>query len=108
MKRRCTNNKENEFKEENIFIATIDKNGNEEVDIFHKNKDGYTRFMMNGCETFMGDNSDGKGKLKYIVPILDYFKTDELFQLTFKGAYNVIGIFTTDPIENYKRDYIYL
>ena len=35
----------------------------QEFDLFYKDENGYTRFLMEENETFVGDGSDGKGKL---------------------------------------------
>lgn len=41
----------------------------EQFDIFYKDETGYTRFVEEGPETFVGDNSDGKGFISNVVPI---------------------------------------
>ena len=50
----------------------------QEYDIFYKDGKGYTRFLLEGNETFAGDGSDGKGKLYNIVSVWKYYGEDEL------------------------------
>ena len=46
---------------------------NQVCDIFYKVDNGYKRFLDNGSEILLGDNSDGKGFIENIVSAFDYF-----------------------------------
>ena len=53
----------------------------QEYDIFYKDEKGYTRFLLEGNETFAGDGSDGKGKLYNIVSVWKYYGENELSEV---------------------------
>lgn len=75
----------------------------EECDIFYKTEKGYTSFSEEGALTLKGDNSDGKGIIKNLVPIWDYYYEDEVFEVTINGE----TILSADynPMKKYNRDY---
>ncbi len=75
------------------------------VDIFYKDENGYTRFTENGYDTVKGDNSDGKGIINNIVPIWDYYKEDEVSELSVNDNYIVVAVETTDALDKYNCDY---
>ena len=122
------------FKKENIFLATISNNGEdtiemlksrtegipdkllrkltdgrcisfEEYDVFYKDENGYTRFVEEGPETFVGDNSDGKGFIKNVVPIWDYYPESEVVEATVNSCYISIFVTTMEPLYKYNEDY---
>ena len=101
-----------ELKQKYVFIPkkTLEfflNNGiisSEQYDIFYKTEEGYTRFLEEGYETFKGDNSDGKGFVENIIPVWDYFKEDELFEIMINGKI-MIGSTTIEPLEKYNEDY---
>ena len=74
-------------------------------DIFYKDENGYTCFCLDGSETFKGDNSDGKGFIKNVIPVWDYYSEDELFELVVNGKYIAIGADNPEPMDAYNRDY---
>ena len=123
----------NHFKKENIYLGTIKggkqslspelkanfknipeellelllKSGilsTQEFDVFYKSEIGYTRFLEEGCETFKGDNSDGKGFIENVVPAWEYFKEDELIEGIVNGNLIIIAK-AIEPFERYNEDY---
>ena len=123
------------FKKENIFLATvsasnadtkemltsrmnselpkkliaffIDKGAisSEQFDIFYKDDKGYTRFVEEGPETFAGDNSDGKGIIKNVVSIWEYYSEEEIFECMMNDKFMVISAETIEPLYKYNDDY---
>ncbi len=98
------------LKKEHIFLGTIiDKDADkkvvsrEEVDIFYESEIGYTRFA-DTAETFKGDGSDGKGIIKNIVPVFDYYKEDEIAEGEVNGETWILA-YKTEPLEKYNHDY---
>ena len=113
------------FRKENIFLATVslnDKNSKMAIDnimleklskygveigecemfgIFYKEGDVYLRFFLEDVQTYVGDNSDGMGVLRNIVPVWDYFSEDELFEVQIYDGSIVIGFTTEDPLTRY-------
>ena len=82
----------------------------QEFDIFYKDENGYTRFLMEGNETFVGDGSDGKGKLYNIVSAWDYYSDNELCEIENDKGEPAICCLIGDedennPIYKYNRDY---
>ena len=81
----------------------------QEYDIFYKDDNGYTRFFMEGNETFAGDGSDGKGKLYNIVSAWDYYREDELCEMVNDKGEPVIANAIEDgennPLRRYNQDY---
>ena len=81
----------------------------QEVDIFYKDENGYTRFFMEGNETFVGDGSDGKGKLYNIVSAWDYYRDNELCEMENDKGESAIcdedGENENNPLHRYNRDY---
>ena len=122
------------FKKENIFLATVlasEKDAKEtlkskidshiqqslldyfvnqgviaveQVDVFYKNKKGYTRFVEEGSETFAGNGTDGKSKLNHIVPIWDYYSEDQVVE-GYLDNEPIICVTDTSPICKYNEDY---
>ena len=96
------------FKKENIFLATVSASNadtkemiksnadgkvpedlldllvnkgcisTEQFDVFYKDDTGYTRFVEDGPETFAGDNSDGKGIIRNVVSIWEYYSEEQV------------------------------
>lgn len=77
----------------------------EEVDIFYKDEKGYTRFVEEGPETFVGDNSDGKGFIKNVVSVWDYYAEDELIEIEVNNAFIGIADKVLEPLKKYNEDY---
>lgn len=121
------------FKKENIFLATVygtEKNfkrllegealqnfkeilaeagtaiGNcTTFDIFYKEGDVYLRFYEDGVETYVGDNSDGMGKLTNVVSVWDYFSEHELYEEKLSNGTMVIGVTNEWPAYKYYEEY---
>ena len=74
-------------------------------DIFYKDENGYTYFTEEGCHTIKGDNSDGKGLLENVVSIWNYYKEDEVFELTLEDGTIIIAVENEMPINKYSNDY---
>lgn len=79
----------------------------QEYDIFYKDEKGYTRFLLEGNETFAGDGSDGKGKLYNIVSVWKYYGEDELSEVENNAGEPAIFDETGEKgkIEKYNMDY---
>lgn len=81
----------------------------QEVDIFYKDENGYTRFFVEGNETIAGDDSDGKGKIYNIVPACKYYRVYELVEgVNDKGEpciVDCVGEGENNPLNLYNRDY---
>lgn len=122
------------FKKENIFLATIFPNEeyvlNEikakykikyfhgilkhwikrkiveynEVDIFYKDEKGYTRYIGEGPDTYVGDNSDGKGYIKNVVSVWDYYSEEELLEAMVDGEFMAI-VDKGEGLDKYNADY---
>lgn len=96
-------------KEKNLLGLVTSAFTRKEFDIFYKDEKGYTRFLMDGNETFVGDGSDGKGKLYNIVSAWDYYRDNELCEIeNDKGEpaiCDVSGKNEDDPLHKYNRDY---
>lgn len=95
--------------EKNLISLVASAFTREEFDIFYKDENGYTRFFMEGNETFVGDGSDGKGKLYNIVSAWDYYHDNELCEMeNDKGEPAICdesGGNEDDPLYKYNRDY---
>lgn len=123
------------FKKENIFLATISANNNdtkemlkskmsgkvsedlmesfvkdgvissEEFDVFYKDENGYTRFVENGPETFVGDNSDGKGTIRNVVSIWEYYSEEQILECMLNNEFMAICVLDVEPLYRYNNDY---
>lgn len=122
------------FKRENIFLATIVDNADqteevvkgkanglvknilgklikagaiksEQFDIFYKDENGYTRYVAEGPETFVGDNSDGKGVICNVVPIFDYYTEDMVKEVMINESFYAIVVKSEEPLYKYNEDY---
>jgi len=76
-----------------------------QVDIFYQDEKGYTRFADDGPETFVGDDSDGKGIIRNVVPVWDYYSETELVEATINGSFIAITITNDGPLRKYNQDY---
>ena len=97
---------ENSIPEE--ILALLIKNcsiTSEQFDIFYKDENGYTRFVAEGPETFVGDNSDGKGIVTNLVPIWDYYSEDEVTEIMVNDSFMAISVTAFKPIWEYNRKY---
>lgn len=77
----------------------------EQYDIFYKDDKGYTRFVEEGMETFIGDNSDGKGIIRNVVSIWDYYSEDQVFEVLVNNEFMAICILDDAPLEKYNKDF---
>ena len=98
------------FKKENIFLATVVSVSNvflssEQFDIFYKDDRGYTRFVEEGPETFVGDNSDGKGIVRNVVPIWEYYSKEQVFECMLNNEFMAICVLDIEPLYKYNNDY---
>lgn len=123
------------FKKENIFLATVSGNtadtkeilkskvdgkvsdgileclvdssvfSSEQYDIFYKDDSGYTRFVEEGPETFVGDDSDGKGIIRNIISIWDYYSEDQVFEVMINNEFMAICTLDDEPLERYNQDF---
>lgn len=75
-----------------------------ESDIFYKDANGYTRFTKDGPETFVGDNSDKKGLITNVVPVLKYFNQRDLEETSIRKKH-AIAVTTVIPLYHYNSDY---
>lgn len=123
------------FKKENIFLATVsasdtdtkemlkskmdgkvpndlmalfvDKGiiSSEQFDVFYKDDAGYTRFVEEGPETFAGDNSDGKGIIRNVVSIWEYYSEEQVVECMLNNEFMAICVLDMDPLYKYNDDY---
>lgn len=119
------------FKKENVYLATIFKYDNNSsankigkdfkglrsvisskknkcskyADVFYKDNKGYTRFLESGPETFVGDNSDGKGIIGNIIPIWKYYSEDQVFECLVNDEFKAICVTDMSPLNKYDEDY---
>ncbi len=97
--------------DEPIFYNLIHLGGfiRQEFDIFYKDENGYTRFLMEKNETFAGDGSDGKGKLYNIVSAWEYYQEEQLCEVLNDKGEPIICNRTragwNSPIARYNKDY---
>ena len=90
---------------EALFASVIPEIETEEIDIFYKDETGYTYFNNFGILTLKGDNSDGKGILKNIVPVWDYYNEEDIFEVMANDQYFMIGTSNINPLMAYDNDY---
>ena len=76
----------------------------EDVDVFYKDESGYTRWVEEGAETFAGDNSDGKGILRNVVSIWDYYSEEQVIECMLNNEM-IISITDMAPFLKYNKDY---
>ena len=112
------------FKKENIFLATVSEKmdskvpenlmalfvdvgfiTSEQVDVFYKDDTGYTRFVEEGPETFAGDNSDGKGIVRNVVSIWNYYSEEQVTECMLNNEFMVICVSDMAPLYKYNEDY---
>ena len=123
------------FKKENIFLATVSANNtdtkeilmskldgkitkkliaafvdkgiisSEQFDVFYKDDKGYTRFLEEGPETFAGDNSDGKGTIRNVVSVWEYYSEEQIFECMLNNKFMAICVWDMDPLYKYNEDY---
>ena len=121
------------FKKENIFLATVvyseeykrtvlRRNLGEEIyqsetfeellkafrddqyELFYKDESGYTCFHTYGVDTLTADNSDGKGILKNITPVWQYYAENQLKEAMVEGCDLVIMVHDALPLHRYRVD----
>lgn len=123
------------FKKENIFLATVSASNTdtkeilksktdgkvpedlmalfvdkgfisvEQLDVFYKDDTGYTRFVEEGPETFAGDNSDGKGIVRNIVSIWEYYSEEQVSECMLNNEFMAICVLDMEPLYKYNDDY---
>ena len=123
------------FKKENIFLATVSASNtdtkemlkskadgkvpeelmelfvdkgfisSEQFDVFYKDDTGYTRFVEEGPETFAGDNSDGKGIVRNVVSIWEYYSEEQVFECMLNNEFMAICVLDMKPLYKYNDDY---
>ncbi len=74
-------------------------------DIFYKDENGYTRFQEEGPITYVGDNSDGRGVIKNVVSVWDYYSEDELVEVMINDSFMAILPLNREPLNQYQKDY---
>ena len=97
-----------EWKATNGLIALfVDKGiiSSEQVDVFYRDDAGYTRFIEEGTETFAGDNSDGKGIIRNVVSIWEYYSDEQIFECMMNNEFMAICVLDKDPLYKYNDDY---
>ena len=90
-----------------LMALLVDKNfiSSEQYDVFYKDDTGYTRFVEEGPETFAGDNSDGKGIVRNVVSIWEYYSEEQVTECMLNNKFMAICILDMDPIYKYNEDY---
>lgn len=90
-----------------LMALLVDKNfiSSEQFDVFYKDDTGYTRFVEEGPETFAGDNSDGKGIVRNVVPIWEYYSEEQVFECMLNNKFMAICVSDMDPLYKYNEDY---
>lgn len=96
------------FNINDIVMATMSKGSivvKEEFDIFVKSSDGYTRFVEEGPETFKGDNSDGKGMVKNIVPVTEFYTVEQIKESKYNDGTPFLIVTDIEPLNDYNKKY---
>lgn len=91
----------------NILDLMVPLCTRQEYDIFYKDGKGYTRFLLDGNETFAGDGSDDKGKLYNIVSAWSFYEEGELSEVENNAGEPAIldESGENDKLERYNRVY---
>lgn len=87
------------------MLINVGAVSSEQYDVFYKDEKGYTRFVEEGAETFIGDNSDGKGIIRNVVSIWDYYSEDQVFEVLVNDEFMAICILDVAPLEKYNNDF---
>lgn len=87
------------------MLVNVGAISSEQYDVFYKDDKGYIRFVEEGAETIIGDNSDGKGIIRNIVSIWDYYSEDQVFEVLINGEFMAICILDDAPLEKYNNDF---
>lgn len=92
---------------EDLMAFFVDKGflSTEQFDIFYRDDAGYTRFVEEGPETFAGDNSDGKGIIRNVVSIWEYYTEEQLTECMLNDKFMAICVFDMAPLYQYNEDY---
>ena len=77
----------------------------EQFDVFYKDDAGYTRFVEEGPETFAGDNSDGKGIIRNVVSIWEYYSEEQVCECMLNNEFMAICVLDMEPLYKYNNDY---
>lgn len=77
----------------------------EEVDVFYKDSKGYTRFVEEGPETFVGDGSDGKGIIRNVVSIWEYYSEEQVYECMLNDSFMAICVLDPEPLYAYNNDF---
>ncbi len=92
---------------EELMASFADKGiiSSEEFDVFYKDDRGYTRFLEEGPETFAGDNSDGKGIIRNVVSVWEYYSEEQIFECMLNNSFMAICVWDMEPLYKYNEDY---
>ena len=92
---------------EDLMALFVDKGSisSEQFDVFYKDDTGYTRFVEEGPETFAGDNSDGKGIVRNVVSIWEYYSEEQVTECMLNNEFMAICILDMAPLYKYNEDY---
>lgn len=92
---------------EALIASFVDKGffSSEQFDVFYKDDTGYTRFVEEGPETFAGDNSDGKGLLRNVVSIWEYYSEEQIVECMLNNEFMAICVLDMEPLYKYNNDY---
>lgn len=92
---------------ENLMALFVDNGfiSSEQFDVFYKDDTGYTRFLEEGPETFAGDNSDGKGIVRNVVSIWEYYSEEQVTECMLNNEFMAICILDMAPLYKYNEDY---
>ena len=92
---------------EDLMALFVDKGSisSEQFDVFYKDDTGYTRFVEEGPETFAGDNSDGKGIVRNVVSIWEYYSEEQVSECMLNNKFMAICVLDMDPLYKYNADY---
>ena len=92
---------------ENLMALFVDNGfiSSEQFDVFYKDDTGYTRFVEEGLETFAGDNSDGKGIVRNVVSIWEYYSEEKVIECMLNNEFMAICILDMAPLYKYNEDY---
>lgn len=77
----------------------------EQFDIFYRDDTGYTRFVEDGPETFAVDNSDGKGIIRNVVSIWEYYTEEQVTECMLNDKFMAICVLDMAPLYQYNEDY---
>lgn len=77
----------------------------EEIDVFYKTDEGYTRYLDDSADTCRGDGTDGKGIIQNLVSAWEYFKEDAISECLLENNEWILGCSESDSLKKYNADY---